>query len=131
MTTARGSSGSPRSKTGSFARALEGRKEISITVKGRRTGKAISLPIWFVAEGGALSLLPIKGSRSHWYRNLRADPSITIRAGRQRLIARGRPITDQRIVRSVVRKFRAKYTPPEVARYYTRFDAAVRVPLGA
>ena len=131
MTTARRPAGAARSKAGSFARALEGRKEISITVTGRRTGKAIRLPVWFVAEGDALSLLPIKGSRSHWYRNLRANPSIAIQVGRQRLIARVRPTTDQKLVRSVVRKFQAKYTPPEVARYYTRFDAAVRVPLKA
>jgi deazaflavin-dependent oxidoreductase (nitroreductase family) len=131
MGTARRPAGAARSKTGSFARSLEGRSEITITVTGRRTGKAIRLPVWFVAAGDALSLLPIKGSRSHWYRNLRAKPSITINAGRQRLIARGRPITDKRIVRSVVRKFQAKYTPPEVARYFTRFDAAVKVPLKA
>ena len=131
MTTARRAAGAARSKTGSFARALEGRKEVSITVKGRRTGKAIRLPVWFVAEGDALSLLPIKGSQSHWYRNVRANPSITIQAGRRRLVARGRTVTDRRIVGSVVRKFRAKYTPPEVARYYTRFDAAIRIPLKA
>jgi len=131
MSTARRPAGAARSKTGSFARALEGRKEISITVTGRRTGKAIRLPVWFVAEGDALSLLPIKGSQSHWYQNVRANSSITIQVGRQRLIARGRPTTDRRIVRSVVRKFQAKYTPPEVARYYTRFDAAITVPLKA
>jgi len=129
MTTARRPAGAARSKTGSFARALERRKEISITVTGRRTGKAIRLPVWFVAEGDALSLLPIKGSQSPWFRNLRANPSITIQAGGQRLIGRGRPITDKRIVQSVVRKFQAKYTPSEVARYYSRLDAAFRVPL--
>jgi deazaflavin-dependent oxidoreductase (nitroreductase family) len=129
MTMARPPAAAARSKTGTLARALEGRKEISITVTGRRTGKAIRLPVWFVAEGDALSLLPIKGSQSHWFRNLRANPTITIQAGRQRLIGRGRPITDKRLVRSVVRKFQAKYTPSEVAHYYSRFDAAIRVPL--
>jgi deazaflavin-dependent oxidoreductase (nitroreductase family) len=129
MRPARRSAGTPRRKTETFARALEGREEISITVKGRRTGKAIRLPVWFVANGDALWLLPITGSRSQWYRNVRADPTITIRAGRQSLIGRGRSVTDRRIVRSVVRRFRTKYTPPEVARYYSRFDAAVRVPL--
>jgi deazaflavin-dependent oxidoreductase (nitroreductase family) len=131
MGTARRPAAAAQSKAGSFARSLEGRSEITITVTGRRTGKAIRLPVWFVAERDGMWLLPIKGSRSHWYRNLRAKPSITVQPGRQRLIARARATTDRRIVRSVVGKFQAKYTPAEVARYFTRFDAAVKVPLKA
>ena len=113
----------------SFAQALEGRQEVSITVKGRRTGRSITLPVWFVREGPTLWLLPVQGSRTQWFRNLQADPTITVRAGRRRLTATARPFVDPKAAGPVVRKFRAKYTPGEVARYYAVFDAAVEVSL--
>jgi chorismate mutase len=39
------------------------------------------------------------------------------------------PITDPARVRDVVEKFRAKYGAGEVAKYYSKFDVAVAVPL--
>ena len=111
--------------------ALEKRKEITITVKGRRTGKAISLPVWFVLEGETLSLLPVRGSRSQWFRNVRADPTVTVRAGRSQMTATARLVTDARGVQAVVQKFRRKYTPADVARYYSGLDAAVQMPVGS
>lgn len=110
--------------------ALERRKEITITVKGRRTGKAISLPVWFVLEGKTLSLLPVSGSRSQWFRNVRADPTMTVKAGRSHSTVRARVLTDAAAVKAVVEKFRHKYTPADVARYYSGFDAAVQMRIG-
>lgn len=114
-----------------FARALRGRDEITITVRGRRTGRTITLPVWFVLDRTTLWLLPVRGSRSQWFKNVVAEPTITVRAGRQRQALPARPVRDTRVVKAVVRKFEAKYTPAEVARYYDVFDAAVRVSLGA
>ena len=41
---------------------LQGRlsrfRQIKLTVTGRKSGKIISNPVWFVAEGGTLYLLP-------------------------------------------------------------------------
>ncbi|MDR7555215.1 MAG: nitroreductase/quinone reductase family protein [Armatimonadota bacterium] len=114
----------------SFASALERREEITIAVRGRRTGKTITLPVWFVHDRATLWLLPVRGSRSQWFKNVVATPTITVRAGRQRQTLPAYPVRDARTVRAVVRKFQAKYTPAEIARYYDVFDAAVRVPLG-
>ncbi len=112
-----------------FSQLLRRRKEISITVKGRRSGRAITLPVWFVLEGATLWLLPVRGSHTQWFRNLLVDPTITIRAGRQRRTGTAHPITDRGAVQQVTRKFRAKYTPTEIARYYSGLNAAVQVPL--
>jgi len=109
--------------------ALRRRKEISITVRGRRTGRRITLPVWFVLDDGTLWLLPVTGSRSPWFRNVQADPTIVIRAGDRRATVIGEPITGRAAVRSVVERFRQKYGRGDVARYYTRLDAAVRIPL--
>jgi hypothetical protein len=37
-------------------------RKITITVTGRKSGRTISLPIWFVWDDGKLYLLPVKGS---------------------------------------------------------------------
>ncbi len=113
-----------------FRKALQDREEISITVKGRRTGKAITLPVWFVLDGETLWLLPGRGSQSQWFRNVQADPTMTIRAGRRHLTATARPVTDATSVQAVVQKFQGKYTPKEIARY-TGFDAAVQMRIGS
>ncbi len=110
--------------------ALQQTDEISITVKGRRTGRAISLPVWFVLEDDRLYLLPVRGSHNHWFRNLQADPTLTIQAHGRRLTTRARPVQDPGLVRRVADQFRAKYGSDQVARYYSVFDAAVEVPLG-
>ncbi|MDR7495019.1 MAG: nitroreductase/quinone reductase family protein [Armatimonadota bacterium] len=109
--------------------ALRRRKEISITVRGRRTGRRITLPVWFVLDDGTMWLLPVTGTRSQWFRNVQADPTIVVRAGDRRATVTGEPITGRAGVRPVVERFRKKYGRGDVSRYYTRFDAAVRVPL--
>ena len=111
-----------------FKKALENAEEIEITVTGRRSGRKISHPVWFVAEGDTLYLLPVKGSDSAWYKNIVAHPSMTLSAGGTRWNARPKPITDPGRVRDVVEKFRVKYGADEVAKY-SKFDVAVEVPL--
>ena len=36
-------------------------REITISVTGRKSGRSISNPVWFVLEGDKLYLLPVKG----------------------------------------------------------------------
>ncbi len=113
-----------------MSRVLKNRRQISITVIGRRSGRAITVPVWFVFEENALWLLPVYGSETQWYRNLRADPAITIRAGSERRTLRARAVKEPRAVRKVIRWFRQKYTPEEIARWYRGLDAAVKVAVG-
>ncbi len=54
-----------------FRTALQGTQIIEITVTGRTSGRSLSYPVWFVLEGDKLSLLPVKGSNTDWYKNLR------------------------------------------------------------
>ena len=114
-----------------FTKALQDREEITITVKGRRSGRDIKLPVWFALEGKTLWLLPVQGSRTQWFRNVLADPTITQRAGRQALTEAGRPSRTRSVVRRVVEQFRKKYTAKLVAQYYDRTDVVVDVPIDA
>ena len=113
-----------------FMNALDSSGEIELTVTGRRTGREISIPVWFVREGDRLYLVPVRGSDSDWYNNVLKVPTIRLGAGEAQLTARATPITDPAKVAEIVDKFRAKYGTQEVAAYYPKRDVAVEVPLG-
>ena len=104
--------------------------EITLSVKGRKSGKDIPRPVWFMYEGSMLYLLPVQGSDTNWYKNLLFDPmvKISINDGIE-ILARGQPITDNNGVNEVVNKFKSKYGEGDVKKYYTKFDVAVEVPL--
>jgi deazaflavin-dependent oxidoreductase (nitroreductase family) len=101
-------------------------REITITVTGRKSGRAISIPVWFVLEPEKLYLLPVQGSDTQWYKNVLKNPSIRIKAGRAEGEFKVVPITDATQVSSVVEKFREKYGAKDVKKYYSKFDVAVR-----
>ena len=51
-----------------FMSQLARHREITLTVTGRKSGRAISIPVWFVLEDRKLYLLPVTGSDTQWYR---------------------------------------------------------------
>lgn len=112
-----------------FLEALKDVDEIELTVTGRSSGHPSSRPVWFVQEGGTLYLLPVAGSDSQWYQNVLKRPAITLTADEEKWQGRAKALTDPAKVRDVVEKFRAKYRADEVAKYYSKFDVAVAVPL--
>ncbi len=99
--------------------------EITITVTGRKSGRAISIPVWFALEDRKLYLLPVSGSDTQWYKNVLKNPSIRIDAGGDNAELRVVPVTDLKQVSSIVEKFRAKYGAGDVKKYYSKFDVAV------
>jgi deazaflavin-dependent oxidoreductase (nitroreductase family) len=104
-------------------------REINISVTGRKSGRIISRPVWFVSEGDNLYLLPVEGSDTQWYRNLLKNPSMRIDARGAGAELKAVPIADAKQVQSVVEKFRARYGASDVKKYYSKFDVAVLVPL--
>src|SRR6202022_3014766 len=100
-------------------------REVNITVTGRKSGRIISIPVWFVSEDGKLYLLPVSGSDTQWYKNVLKNPSLRIDAGGDAAELRAVPVTDPKQVSSIVEKFRAKYGPSDVKKYYSKFDVAV------
>lgn len=99
--------------------------EITISVTGRKSGRTISIPVWFVFEDNQLYLLPVKGSETQWYRNVLENRSIGIAAHDAKADFKAIPFTDSKQVSSVVEKFRAKYGAGDVKKYYSKFDVAV------
>jgi hypothetical protein len=100
-------------------------REITITVTGRKSGRTISNPVWFVFDDEKLYLLPVTGSDTQWYKNALKKASIGVDARGEQVELRVVPITDTKQVSSVVDKFRAKYGVSDVKKYYSKFDVAV------
>jgi deazaflavin-dependent oxidoreductase (nitroreductase family) len=110
-------------------KGLSRSREITISVTGRKSGRSISLPVWFVLEGDTLYLVPVSGSDTQWYKNTLKNPSIRVDAGSTHGEFTVSPITDPKQVSSVVEKFRAKYGAGDVKKYYSKFDVAVLAPM--
>jgi deazaflavin-dependent oxidoreductase (nitroreductase family) len=102
-------------------------REINIGVTGRKSGRTISNPVWFVFEDDKLYLLPVQGSDTQWYKNVLKNPSIRIKAGSAEAELKVVPTTDAKQVSSVVEKFRKKYGASDVKKYYSKFDVGVVV----
>jgi hypothetical protein len=103
--------------------------EITLDVKGRKSGKDLPRPVWFAYEGSMLYLLPVQGSDTNWYENLLFEPMIKISINGVEILTRGQPITDSNSINEVVKKLKSKYGEGDVKKYYTKFDVAVEVPL--
>jgi hypothetical protein len=101
--------------------------EITLGVKGRKSGKDISRPVLFVHEDKTLYLMPNYGSDTNWYKNFLANQTLKISVSGQEIPARGKALTDGSKVRDVMNKFSSKYG--DVRKYYPKPDVAVEVPL--
>ena len=101
-------------------------REVRISVTGRKSGRTISIPIWFVLEGEKLYLLPVYGSETQWYKNVLKNPSIQIGGAGAETELKVVPVTNATQVSSVVEKFRAKYGDNGV-KLYSKLDVAVLV----
>ncbi|MEV4198676.1 nitroreductase/quinone reductase family protein [Micromonospora globbae] len=105
-------------------------REVEITVTGRRTGRQISHPVWFVQEEQSMFLVPVSGSDTEWYKNIRHTPVIRVAANGTAVNSTATPITEPDRVDHVVAMFRDKYGAKQIRDLYPRHDVAVQVPLG-
>jgi deazaflavin-dependent oxidoreductase (nitroreductase family) len=113
-----------------FIDALDQSREVELTVVGRRSGQKTARPVWFVRADRKVQLVPIYGTDSAWYKNVKATPTVrlAVRAGRE-VEAQAVPVTESRRLGEIVEAFRAKYGNDEFERYYPKPDAAVEVSL--
>jgi hypothetical protein len=112
-----------------FQRALDSTDEIELRVIGRRSGRELRHPVWFVLEGNRLYLVPVKGSDTEWYKNLHKTPAIALVASGVEWRGSARRITDPTRVADLVEKLRGRYGEDEVEKYYCKLDVAIEVPL--
>jgi deazaflavin-dependent oxidoreductase (nitroreductase family) len=63
---------------------LEGRPMLLLTTTGAKTGRRHTTPLMYVLDGGRLLVIASNaGAPRHpdWYRNLSADPGVTVEVG--------------------------------------------------
>lgn len=80
-----------------------------VTTTGRRTGRPRQIEIWFGADGDTIYLLSGGGDRSDWFKNLKADPSVTVRIGDREWHGRARVVEDSDEDARARRLLAAKY----------------------
>jgi deazaflavin-dependent oxidoreductase (nitroreductase family) len=85
-----------------------------LTTRGRVSGRPHEIEIWFALDGRTLYLLSGGGDSSDWVRNLRADPSVTVRLRDTTYDATARVVEagdeSERGRRLVFDKFQPRYT---------------------
>ncbi len=99
--------------------------EITITVKGRKSGRSISIPVWFVWESDKLNLLPVQGSDTQWYKNVLKNPKMRIESKGAEGEFKAAPISDSKQVAAIADQFRKKYGASDVKKYYSKLDVAI------
>jgi deazaflavin-dependent oxidoreductase (nitroreductase family) len=109
--------------------ALEGEREVELTVTGRKSGEPSTRPVWFVEQDGKVYLLPVGGSGANWFKNLLRAPRIRLAAGGAEAETEGKVITDASAVKDVLAQFGEKYGASQVDQYYPGQDVAVEVAL--
>ena len=116
-------------KSSNFQKAFVNKRELQITVKGRRTGKTYTTPVWFVHKKNKIYLLPVSGSDTNWYKNILADPSMTLTVGGESLKVKAKPTDEQERVKETIDMFKAKCGADEIKKWYTKLDVSVEITL--
>src|SRR3989442_1950402 len=112
-------------------KALDSSVELQITVTGRKSGREHSTPVWFVREGKTLFLMPVRGSKNQWYKNVLKSKRIKISSGEVSLELSAKLISDLKSVGSVAGQVRKKHGVADVKKDYAGVYGAVelRLPL--
>ena len=80
-----------------------------VTTTGRRTGRRHEIEIWFGLIDDTMYLISGNGPTADWFRNLQADPVITVRLDDERRQGQARVVTDADERRRVGDVMGAKY----------------------
>jgi deazaflavin-dependent oxidoreductase (nitroreductase family) len=84
-----------------------------LTTTGRSSGLPRTVEIWYAADGRSIYMLADGRERTHWVRNIVAEPAVTFRIGDRELAGRGRIVTDPdeaaRAGTLLVEKYQAGY----------------------
>lgn len=112
-----------------FRSILLRKRELELSVTGRKSKKELPRPVWFVAREDSILLLPVAGSSTQWYKNLRTNPTLKLKAGSSAFVGEANLLTDKADVQEVVKMFTAKYGDKDMKQYYTILDVAVQLKL--
>jgi len=90
-----------------------------LTTMGRRTGRPRTTAISFMPLGDRLVVFSGWGTSSNWYRNVRANPSVTVRVGRRQFRGTAEVVPDPERRRRLMLEMQKRSTfcgPPAFTR---------------
>ena len=67
-----------------------------LTTTGHKTGNPHEIEIWFGVNEDSIYLLSGGGDKSHWVKNLQADPNVSVRIGKQTFTGTARLVKDEK-----------------------------------
>src|SRR5579875_2017060 len=113
-----------------FLSKLKRSGEVRITVRGRKTKKKFSAPVWFFLdrEEKKVILVPVKGSDSEWFKDLAKDPQIELSVDDTTITSNATLVRDSNRTKQVIDKLKVKYKSEWSESYYTKRDVCVEVP---
>ncbi len=83
--------------------------------------------MWFVVSGDKLQLLPVRGTKSKWYKGILKNPMIDLEVSGKKISAESHTIQDTKTIEEIMDRFRSKYGAGDVKRYYPGQNAAVEL----
>jgi hypothetical protein len=72
-----------------------------LTVYGRRTGRAYTLPVQYARRGDAIDVLPGTAARKTWWRNLRGGAPVVLHLGGRDYVGTGDVLTGEAATRAL------------------------------
>lgn len=108
---------------GPMAEVMRSRCILMLTTTGRRSGLPRTTGVSFMPHGDNFVVFSGWGVRSDWYRNLLANPDVTIRVGGRTMQATAVPVADparRHGLMEQMRKRSGKCGPPEPVRTVLR-----------
>lgn len=81
----------------------------NMTTIGRSSGRPHRIEIWFAVEASTLYLISGNGPGADWFRNVVAEPSVTVELGGEVRQGRARVVTDAEERRRLGEVLGAKY----------------------
>ena len=109
---------------GPLAEILRRRCVLLLTTIGRRSGRPRTTGVSFMPLNGRYVIFSGFGVGSAWYRNVQANPEVTIQVGRRRMRARASVVPDPARRKELMlrmREYSARCGPPQGVRPLLRF----------
>jgi deazaflavin-dependent oxidoreductase (nitroreductase family) len=100
-----------RKTDGKYGSKMQGAPLLLLTVLGRKSGKARTLPLIYLQDGESQVVVASKGGwpdHPLWYKNLQANPSVEVQVG---------PTTSTRLARTANAEERSRLWPRLVELY--------------
>lgn len=69
-----------------------------LTTKGWKSGRDHEIEIWYVELDGRYYIVSEGREKSHWVQNIKHNPVISVRVGKESFEGRGRIVTEQDLI---------------------------------